>query len=452
MTLPSPLELGWRAAPGISLLRDGATGVQVGPGPAPPVALQPPTAALADVLTALADGVAEADLPGRLDANEQARFHHTVGRLIAHGAVSMDVLHRGDRLATLVPRQREFELPSSSCTGVELELSRFAYLRRVGADLVLAAPDAPCDVVVVSAQAQEWLTACSRPQVLDGAGPAERSALLGLLHALGLLTVVGEVEPSATRMWEWHDRLFHRSARSYDDHRARGATYRWRGQRDSPPPTRTPYTGPVHQLHRPGPDDRSAPLRTVMEDRRSRRDMSGTAVTRDEVGELLHRVARTTEVVDGPDPVVRRPYPSGGSRHELDFYLAVRRCQGLEPDLYHYRGDDHALVALGAPAAAAAMLTDSARAWGQPDAPPQVLVVLSSRLPRLAWKYEAIAYKISLLNAGVAIANLHLVTTDMGLAGCAVGSGNPELFAAGTGADPWEETSIAEFGFGRAGD
>ena len=118
MTMPGPLALGWRAAPGIAFLRDGPTGVRVGPGPLPPLALQPPTAALADMLAAIADGVAEVDLPGRLDANEQARFHHYVGRLVAHGTVSMDVLHQGDRLATLVPRQRGFELPSSSCTGV----------------------------------------------------------------------------------------------------------------------------------------------------------------------------------------------------------------------------------------------------------------------------------------------------------------------------------------------
>jgi SagB-type dehydrogenase family enzyme len=107
-------------------------------------------------------------------------------------------------------------------------------------------------------------------------------------------------------------------------------------------------------------------------------------------------------------------------------------------------------VALRAPEVAAAMIADCGREWAQPDHPPQVLVVISSRLPRLAWQYEGIAYKLSLLNAGVAIANLSLVTTDMGLAGSAAGSGNPELFAAATGADPWEETSIAEFGFGRA--
>jgi SagB-type dehydrogenase family enzyme len=78
--------------------------------------------------------------------------------------------------------------------------------------------------------------------------------------------------------------------------------------------------------------------------------------------------------------------------------------------------------------------------------------VLASRLPRLAWKYEGIAYKISLMNAGVVIQSLYLVCTDLGLNGSAAGSGRPELFAAATGASSWEETSIAEFGFGSRPD
>ena len=94
------------------------------------------------------------------------------------------------------------------------------------------------------------------------------------------------------------------------------------------------------------------------------------------------------------------------------------------------------------------MLADCAAAWGQPGQPPQCLVVLSSRLPRLAWKYEAIAGKVSYMNAGVVLQSLYLVCTDLDLNGCAVGSGRPKLFAVATGNSVWEETSIAEFGFG----
>ena len=82
------------------------------------------------------------------------------------------------------------------------------------------------------------------------------------------------------------------------------------------------------------------------------------------------------------------------------------------------------------------MLADSAQAMGQPEAPPHVLVVLTCRLPRFAWKYQGIAYRVSLINAGVVIQTMYLVATDRGLAGCANGSGNSQLFAEIIGLDP----------------
>lgn len=453
MTLPAPLELGWRAVPGISFLRDGPTGVRVGTGEAPPLALQLPSPALADALAHIRSGVAEADLCARLDPTELARFHYTVERLVAAGLVALDILHRGRRLATLIPRRRDFALPTRNpVAGAELTLSRFAYLRRIDAELVLAAPDATCEVVLIDRHARAWVADCVHPQRLDGITEVERSAFLQLLHGIGLLELDGTVESDATRTWEFHDRLFHRAARSYDDHIVRGGTNRFRGMLASPPAVRDAYRGPVRTLQRPTHRGAALSLATVMEVRRSTRAMAGEPVSIEDVGELLFRVARTSEMSDGADPLIRRPYPSGGARHELEFYLAVGSCRDLEPGFYHYRGNEHTLVDLGAPEASRAMLDDCASAWGQPNLPPQVLVTISSRLPRLAWKYQRIAYKMSLLNAGAVIANLYLVATDMGLAGSAAGSGNPELFAAATGADSWAETSIAEFGFGRAGD
>ena len=78
-----------------------------------------------------------------------------------------------------------------------------------------------------------------------------------------------------------------------------------------------------------------------------------------------------------------------------------------------------------------------------------MLVVLAVRLPRIAWKYEGIAYRLALLDAGVVLQSLYLVVTDLGLAGAAVGASDPELFAQASGIESWEETCVAAFGFGR---
>jgi oxazoline/thiazoline dehydrogenase len=310
-------------------------------------------------------------------------------------------------------------------------------------------PGAACEAVLVDEQASAWVAECVRPQALRPDADEPRGAFLGLLERAGLLDVAGFDEPEGMRTWEFHDRLFHYAGRGYRDGVARGPTHRFGNGHVAPGPVRAPYDGRVRELPGPRAATRGRPLRELMESRRSQRDMSGAPVTVEELSELLHRTARTV-AIEQPDGIIRRPYPSAGSLHELELYLAVGACRGLEAGLYHYRGDEHTLISLGATGPSEAMLADCARAWQQPGHPPQVLVVIASRLPRLASKYEGYAYRLSLMNAGVLIANLQLVLTDMGLAGAAAGSGDPDLFAAATGADSWEETSIAEFGFGRA--
>ena len=63
-------------------------------------------------------------------------------------------------------------------------------------------------------------------------------------------------------------------------------------------------------------------------------------------------------------------------------------------------------------------------------------------------KLLAAAVLAVMMPLGAYASSLSLVATDMELAGAAVGSGDPGLFAQATGCDPFEETSIAEFGFG----
>jgi SagB-type dehydrogenase family enzyme len=421
VTLPAPLEATWRTRN----------------GPLPDGLLRPPTEGLRAAVAALPGGVAETSL----DGDELPRFLFYMQRLGTAGLVVVDLVHDGRTLATLEPRAPAF-MPRAS-RAETVVLSRFAYLRRVGDNLVLAEPSATCEVRLVDERARAWVTACACACPCDG--PPERAALLAVLHGAGLLEDPGEPESEAQRMWEFHDRLFHRASLGYRDGVVRGATFRFRTELPSPPAVRPAYDAAAIALPVPA-RGAGRQLREVMDGRRSRREMAEQSVTRAEVGDLLYRVARTTEASAGH---IRRPYPSGGSRHELEFYVAIRCCDGLEPGFYHYRGGAHELVAIGARAAAEGMLAGCARAWGQADRPPQALIVIASRLPRLAWKYGAIAYRVTLLNAGVALANLALVAEEIGLAGSPTGSHDPGLFAQATGADPWEEASVAEFGFGR---
>lgn len=383
-------------------------------------------------------------------------------QLQQHHLLAIDCYRDGRRLAELLPHAPAFDPAGRPARDAPRSapwvLSRFALLRRHGHRLVLECPGALCDVVLHDPALAGWLHGAAA-----GASPATRSAqgeVLALLETLGFAETAKRAEPAHRKMWEFHDRLFHDRSRAWSDSRRRGVTYRFRERRgdgsdaavSAPPAIRPPCTGQTIGLPVPVAAG-GRPLRDVMESRRSRYEMGAAPVDLEHVAALLFRVARTTARL--PNERLLRPYPSSGAIHELEVYLAVGSCSGLAAGFYHYRGDVHALTHLAgddADRAAGAMLADCALAWGRAEEPPQCLAVISSRLPRLAWKYEGIAYRLSMLNAGALLGSLYLVATDLGLNGAAAGSGNPEHFALATGESSWAETSIAEFGFGSRPD
>ena len=67
----------------------------------------------------------------------------------------------------------------------------------------------------------------------------------------------------------------------------------------------------------------------------------------------------------------------------------------------------------------------------------------------MSWKYSAIAYSLILKDVGVLLQTLYLTATDMNLGGCAIGTGNIELFARMTGQDFHAEGPVGQFALGR---
>ena len=460
------LDIKWRCREGVHLApgANGGLDLVVDDGTAVPLNL--PLAVTRHVRR-LNDGLSDTALAGGAGGDLQgtARLFRLKRRLQDHGLLVADLHWCERRLAIVRPRSPGFDIAATPAdttparttpadtAPARWRLSRFALLRRDGDRLVLEATDTACDVVIEAPDLLRWIhetAGCLTP-------PPEpaRAAVLALLAAFGFLDRADRDEPEARRTWEFHDRLFHRRSRHHDDFRPMGATYRFRSidptgqvRAACPPAIRPGHDGAVIELPVPATTT-SRPLTDVMESRRSRKEMGEPPVDLARVSALLYRVARVTATLPGDQ--VLRPHPSSGGLHELEFHMAVRTCQGLEPGFYHYRSEAHALTRLpgeDAAGAAAAMVTGCAASWDTPQRPPQCVIVVSSRLPRLAWKYSAIAYRLSLLNAGVVLQCLYLVATDLGLNGAAAGSGSPPHFARATGVSSWAETSILEFGFG----
>lgn len=449
----SPLALSWRLAPNVSLAPSRATNLTL-TFAGNDATLSPGHGGLRDALLALKDGADEARLTALAGGEKTAELYYYLAGMVRRGVLEASADRDGMPVVRLLPRSRAFDLPVLQTAPPKIALDRFAFLRRGERGAMLQHPDATCDLLVEHDAAGDLILRLAAGSLDTTAAADLDLPLVSLLVALGFAGDAVAAEEPSRRTWEFHDRLFQRAARAYDDLAPRGGTYRFIGALPAPPAIRPRHVGTAIDLPAPRAARAGGSLLEVMEKRRSGRDMADMPVSLEAVGELLHRVARVTKVMRGTpeiqQDVMLRPYPSGGAIHELEYYLAVRACEGLAPGFYHYHGDEHALTRIdGAETPAAEMLEGCAGAWGQPGRPPQMLVVLASRLPRLAWKYTGIAYKISLMNAGVAIQSLYLVATDLGLAGSAAGSGNPELFARATGVSSWEETSIAEFGFGR---
>ncbi|RJK98462.1 SagB/ThcOx family dehydrogenase [Vallicoccus soli] len=346
-----------------------------------------------------------------------------------------------------------------------VRLSRFALLRTRGDRLVLESPLSGVRAVLTSARARALVAGLGAPQETSGVGgPVERQLVDTLVDA-GLVEAAGPGErfPSEAdpvlRQWDYHDLLAHGRVRSGSFDEPLGALYPYRGSIAPRPAVRKPPAGPVVPLHRPAWDEvavRDPSLTAALEGRRSVRHHGREPLTLEQLGEFLWRVHRVrAHYVPDDDPggadadeAVSRPYPSGGRAYELELYLTVSRCRGLDPGVYYHDPVAHRLVLVeGDPGPREAVLAVARRAVGS-DVTPDVLVTVTSRFQRLSWKYRAIAYATTLRHTGVLYQTMYLVGTAMGLAGCALGNGDAALSARVLGLDYLEESSVGDFMLG----
>jgi SagB-type dehydrogenase family enzyme len=397
-------------------------------------------------------------LANRDGASAAAMLQLLLKILGTHGVLSRTLHLEGVPIATLTPAPPRLE-GTAPKLGARSVLSRFAFTRAADGGTVLETPVTSRRVFMPTWHGPALLGALAAhksPEALasavPGIPPEACAAFLRLLTEAGAMAELGPdgapVEPEALATWEFHDLLFHGRTRREQHEAGYGATYRFRGR--LPEPTKKPpMPGEVLPLEMP---DLAAvarsdpPFTTVLERRRSLREHGSRPVTRAELSELLYRaVAARRATLRGQEEGEARPYPAGGGLYELEVYAVLHQCEGLEPGLYHYRPEEHALTRVSGRTAAVEELLSIAASGAALSAPPQVLLVLTARFARVAWKYEAMAYSLMLKHVGVVFQNLYLVATAMDLAPCALGGGSAEVFAYASGLSPLVEGAVGEF-------
>ncbi len=410
-------------------------------------------------------------------------MHLLVQRLARHGLLEYRLQHARKDQVVIEPQVADYwpTMPRLRDTDV-LVLSRFAYLRRRGDAIVLESPRAGalfriCDPTLASAIAMlstpQQIGRLSRQKNFPG------RELLALLLDCRILFKVDAADRGLRPtegdqdlvLWDFHDLLFH--ARSTQGRHANplGSVFPYAGVIPPLPAVRPRWPGKRVDLRKfsaahaqspvpnPPPEAAEGWLAKLLRERHSTRSFDDQRpITLAELSRFLDGTARvlaTSKSEFGPGeggPSMEytvRPYPSAGASHELELYLAVDRCEGLARGFYHYDAGGHALVPIGAPAQELDALLQHAAFAMDAAAVPQILITIAARFGRISWKYSSIAYALILKDVGVLTQTLYLMTTEMGLGGCAIGVSNIDLFAKLTGIDLHVEGPVGVFALGR---
>jgi SagB-type dehydrogenase family enzyme len=330
---------------------------------------------------------------------------------------------------------------------VKLVLSRFACVRRQGDELV--ADGLRERVVLGDASTIALIAALCQPRDLAEAAPEagmtpdEAMAAAEPLVAAGVLVDADTDAREGNGPWHFDDLRFHAGTRLRLDDLP---VPRW------PPPPALPPARWEDTVALPLPDldaiERDdPPLARVQSERHSVREPGPRPLALEQLSEFLFRVGRVEDVwqVGQSLTVTARPYPAAGALYELELYVAVDSCQGVERGLYHYRSDHHELARVSGVTGDMEELLGAAAAGMGAQRWPGALIVIAARFDRIAWKYGPLAYSLVLKNVGVVLQTMYLVATAMGLAPCAVGTGDADAFARATGLDRDEQTSVGEF-------
>jgi SagB-type dehydrogenase family enzyme len=408
--------------------------------------------------------------------NIDKEIHLLVRRLARHGLLeySLGRSLNGEDQVVIEPQVPDYWPRMSQLGNADvLVLSRFAYMRRRGNEMVLESPRAGALFKICNPMIAAALAMLSTPQPIkrlrrqDGFPGAELLALLVDCQILFKIDAAGDhgLRPAEGDdnlvLWDFHDLLFH--TRSTEGRHANplGGLYPYVGVMTPLPAVRPRWPGKKIDLRKfsAGHSEPISPAAKLLRERHSTRSFDDQRpITLAELARFLDSTARVQSKLRAPlDPggggptltYTVRPYPSGGGAYELELYLAVNKCEGLARGFYHYDAGGHALVPVGVRTDEfEALLKGAELAMGAP-AVPQILITIAARFGRISWKYSSIAYALILKDVGVLIQTLYMMATDMGLGGCAIGSANIDLFAKMTGIEFYVEGPVGQFAMGR---
>ena len=419
----------------------------------------------------LADGLPLASFAGKSAIAREVDV--LVHRLARHGLLEYRLFspRDGQDLVVIEPQIAEYWPQRAKLgEGDTVVLSRFSYLHRRGNEMVLESPRAAALFRIGDPLIAAMLAALSQPQKISrlrrGAAGFHLELLELLLECQFLLKLdaksgdgLRENEGDGNLvLWDFHDLVFHTRSTEGRQTNPVGSTFAYANALPSLPAVRPRWPGKKIDLRDLSASEPTSYFATLLRERHSVRDFDDAhPITLAELAQFLNSAARVLSEWESDAnsqsgsgiTYSTRPYPSAGSAYELELYLAVSNCEGLARGFYHYDAGGHALVAIDASAQQLQALSAAAEFAMDASGPPQVLITIAARFGRISWKYSSIAYALILKDVGCMIQTFYLAATDMGLGGCAIGTGNIDLFAKMTGLEFHVEGPVGQFALGR---
>ena len=291
----------------------------------------------------------------------------------------------------------------------------------------------------------------------DEQATAQLHLFIKLAYAGGLLideeSIRQENEPDLG-FWESHEMDFHNQSRLGLNLNTVGGVFSWKGVVPSLPALKTP--DPSRQtIKLPKAEDLpSRSLGDVIATRQSIRDHAGRAMSLQNISNFLWYTLRVMEVLEPNDSTGLyyqasvRPYPCGGAAYELEVYITTLGFDGVPAGVWWYDPLNHSLELRTDKNDLLLSLLQTASNSAAGSGMPQVLLLITSRLGRLNWKYRSISYAVTLKHTGVLYQTFYMVATALGLAPCGLGVGNSALVNLATETDPNAEAPVGEFMLG----
>lgn len=297
-----------------------------------------------------------------------ARLYYLLATLEQKKWLCYTLTPGGQKLATLEPVSDAFAFHDSPVQGY-YRLSRFACLRRLDRETVLESPlghgrlflhHGPAAALV--ALLAEPHSAADLAYILPFAEAPDIEAFINLLQSAGALFPcdgegrIAEDESLPLRQWEFHDLLFHSRSRAGRHDNVQGGAFPFLGEIPSLPGLKPHMSDKRIALYQPAAAELEAmgcDFFSVLDGRRSLRERGMQPISAKQLGIFLYCTGRVQQHMPAnPEQghqyeASLRPCAAGGAIHEIEYYLTVSRCQGIEPGFYHYDPQDHVMEHLG---------------------------------------------------------------------------------------------------------